>query len=292
MHDLQSDQGRQAADVSLHHLQTRTALHAGTSRPPLRGSIQDLVRLVGILTLAVTLTGIYAHTARAVPPQAGDVFITNHVMNGAGHVMGLDPKTSQTWMVASGGFLFNPVGIAVEADGHLVVTDMWDGKTGGAVIRIEPDSGKQTVLSKGGYLIAPFGIAVGSGGAIYVAETTQGGSVIRIDPQTGQQHALFKGDLLRSPHDIEVDPHGDVFVVDSPTTDSGIGGRVVALRTDGSQELLTHGGFLQMPRGLALDSTGRLMVVESIALTGALVDVDQINQTQTVLSNNGLLDRA
>jgi DNA-binding beta-propeller fold protein YncE len=58
-------------------------------------------------------------------------------------------------IVSEGGKLVNPVGVAVEPAGTVVVADRVSG-----IVRIDPSTGAQTVVATGGSLSGPIGVAV------------------------------------------------------------------------------------------------------------------------------------
>jgi hypothetical protein len=78
---------------------------------------------------------------------------------GCGGVIRLDPTTGSQTRVSSGGNLAGPRGIAVDADGLILVANTQALGNGG-VIRVDPVSGAQAPLSSGGHFVSPIGIAI------------------------------------------------------------------------------------------------------------------------------------
>jgi hypothetical protein len=79
-----------------------------------------------------------------------------------------------------------PRGLAVEADGHLVVVDLFDA----AVVRVDPVSGDRTIVAddtigRGPSLGGAEGIAVERSGQLVVAGGNQ--QVVRVDPRSGDR---------------------------------------------------------------------------------------------------------
>ena len=72
----------------------------------------------------------------------------------------VDPATGAQTTVSSGGSFVNPLGIAVEADGDILVADADAFGGHGGAIRVDPATGAQTTVSAGGSFVSPVGIAV------------------------------------------------------------------------------------------------------------------------------------
>jgi DNA-binding beta-propeller fold protein YncE len=90
----------------------------------------------------------------------------------------------------------DPRGLAVEADGNILIADpdAFDG--GGGVIRVNPETGTQTKVSSGNMFVAPLGVAVEADGNILVVDSeafSGNGGVIRVNPQTGTQTKVSSG---------------------------------------------------------------------------------------------------
>jgi len=110
-----------------------------------------------------------------------------------------DPATfACTALLGTGPSFGFPGGIAVEADGALVVVD--EGLTG-RVIRVNPvtgdrvlvsglDSETNTSLGSGPLLLFPADIAVAPDGALIVGDRTLG--VVQVDPLTGNRTILSR----------------------------------------------------------------------------------------------------
>jgi len=122
--------------------------------------------------------------------------------------------------------LLAPFGIAVEADGHLVVFD----GTLKSVIRVDAHTGNLTLVSGQGVgggppFIRPAGIAVEADGQLIVMDS--GGlffghpaAVVRVDPHTGNRTMVSDathggGPPFLNPVGIAVEADGQLIVVDS-----------------------------------------------------------------------------
>ncbi|GGT11715.1 SMP-30/gluconolactonase/LRE family protein [Nonomuraea spiralis] len=103
-----------------------------------------------------------------------------------------------------------PVGLAVEPDGQILVTDAVSTDGTGRLIRFNPTTGNKTVVSTGQFFRSPWGIAVEPTGSILVSDHEafgHKGGVIRVHPQTGEQTTVSAGGLLTSPLMITLVPH-------------------------------------------------------------------------------------
>jgi sugar lactone lactonase YvrE len=105
-----------------------------------------------------------------------------------GGVIRVDPVTGAQTTVSSGGLFSDPIGIAVEADGNILVADRFAGLGTppfffGGLIRVDPATGAQTTLSSlANDLTNPTAVAVEADGNI-IADTASG--LRRVDPVTG-----------------------------------------------------------------------------------------------------------
>ncbi len=122
-----------------------------------------------------------------------------------------------------------PVGVAIEADGNLVVTDY--GSTD-KVLRVNPDTGERTVLATnaspstdGENFASLDGVAIAPGGTIYVADSNAhdgGGGIFRVDPVSGERTMISNNDSpatgtvpdFENPSALAFDRNGDLLVAD------------------------------------------------------------------------------
>jgi len=158
-------------------------------------------------------------------------------------------------------------------DGTIVCTSVSDG----ALFRVDPASGacERIAVTGGG----PNGAALATDGGFVV---TQNGGLdfaavgLFDDPppyrpaQSGLQLVEPDGtvsyltpDVLRAPNDLVVAPDGTIFFTDPPPwplPDDPLG-RVWALRTDGSLDLVAEA--LWYPNGIGIEDDGTVVVVEN-----------------------------
>ncbi len=199
---------------------------------------------------------------------------------------GLAPGAAS--VVTSGGVLGNVYGVAVTANGDLILPDAYYSQ----VVRVNAQTGAQTVLASGGHLNTPDGVALAADGTIYVADSGfhGTGAIIRIDPTTGAQTVVTSGGLLVSPDDLAVAADGSLYVSDSGAY-GGHGAIFHINPTTGTLVLVTEGNGPLKPVGFAIASDGSLLVAYT-DLSGTNAEVDRVNPTtgvHSVLSSQGLL---
>ncbi|HEY3118436.1 MAG TPA: hypothetical protein VGK54_16965, partial [Chloroflexota bacterium] len=103
--------------------------------------------------------------------------------------------SGQVTVISQGGKLVNPHGVALDADGNIIVSD---GATG--VIRVKPD-GQQTVVASAG-TGAPVGagvdVRVDADGSYVVADGARG-ALVRVSPD-GTARLIYRGAPFSQPH--------------------------------------------------------------------------------------------
>ncbi|MBD0283210.1 MAG: PKD domain-containing protein [Thermoleophilaceae bacterium] len=207
-----------------------------------------------------------------------------------------------------GNLFVHPYDLAAEHDGSLVVVDMGrfasdDASPDGAVIRVDPTTGAQTAVSSGGELVDPAGVAVAPDGALYVLENVgrRGEpAVIRVDPHSGAQSTVAEGGELCYPFGIALEADGDILVTDYG--DHGVAGRPVVdcprdagclIRIDregGRQTVVSQGGLFGKPFGLAVESSGRILVANEVNALAAVMAIDPVTGAQAAVTPNDLRD--
>ena len=198
------------------------------------------------------------------------------------------------------------------ADETYVVDD--DAGTGGlgALFRVDPISGKRSLVSDfGDPAQGPLGddprdLAPEAAGTVLVIDLNAGtggfGALFRVDPASGDRSLVSdfgnraQGPLGAAPVGLVLEAGGTVLVID---IDSGTGFNGVLFRVDaitGNRSLAsdfgnaTQGPLVAAPRGLALESSGTVLVIDEDAGTnarGALYQVDAISGNRSQVSDFG-----
>ncbi|HEX5067842.1 MAG TPA: NHL repeat-containing protein [Myxococcota bacterium] len=158
-----------------------------------------------LILLFVLCAAVHAGHAASLAP--GDLVVGN--LSG-GQVLRVDATSGEVTVIASGGLLSRPIGVAVDGSGDLIVVD--NGVN--AVIRIDPDTGIQSLVSEAP--VNPVGVAIHPDGSILVSDDDYSepirSPIKRIDPLTGASSQFASGSNLFAPGGIAVAQNGDVFV--------------------------------------------------------------------------------
>jgi DNA-binding beta-propeller fold protein YncE len=237
-------------------------------------------------------------------------------------VFRVDPVSGVAVPIASGDLLDEPLGVAIAADGGILVAD----RRAHRVVRIDPATGVQTLVSDDADLTNPISIAIGGGGTIYVGNESPG-SIVAIDPLTGQATPLVPegtvgivdGLAFHDNHLIvatgslsqllsvslagEIEPisYDDLFgFVRNPivradgqlfvTNEGGVGQSAVLHvdPADGEQNVVASGGYLSGHnlQGIVLEPSGTLIVADNglgAPGDGGLIRVDPATGLQSIL---------
>jgi len=116
-----------------------------------------------------------------------------------GAIGGCNNNGGDSDSIGSGPGFVTPFGIAVEADGSLVVADFGLD----AVVRVDPVSGDRTIISddsigSGPGFEAPFGIAVEADGSLVVVDEGLH-AVVRVDPVSGDRTIISDDSIGSGP---------------------------------------------------------------------------------------------
>jgi hypothetical protein len=184
--------------------------------------------------LAIVLLGLLGPGAAVAAP--GDILVADpDAFGGTGGVIRVDPATGARTTVSANGApaggpdFAEPFGLALEADGDILVSDGGAFGSAGGVIRVDPVTGSRTTVSANG---APAGgpefrepgaVALEADGDILVADESAspfGGAVIRVDPATGARTTVSAngvppgGPDFTNPFGLALEADGDILVTD------------------------------------------------------------------------------
>jgi Ca2+-binding RTX toxin-like protein len=135
-----------------------------------------------------------------------------------GAIIAVDPSTGAKRLITNNDTsqaqtFSNPLGIAVETPGTLLVANTAADPNTDGVILVNRSSGQQYALSTEGLFVAPTGIAMDLDGRALVADSAAfggGGGVIRVEPTTGAKSTVTGNP--NSPGALLVDPSGIMVV--------------------------------------------------------------------------------
>ncbi len=202
---------------------------------------------------------------------------------------------------------FEPLGVAVEASGNILVIDRSAGTNSqGALFRIDPTTGERSLLSDFGegdnQGSNPFGVAVETSGNILVVDPSVGtggqGALFRVDPITGKRTVLsdfgFGDNQGVAPVGVAVEASGNILVIDR-TGSTGQGALFRVNPITGERTLLSDFGVGanqgDNPLGVAVEASGNILVIDQSAGTdtkGTLFRVDPTTGERTILSEFGV----
>jgi sugar lactone lactonase YvrE len=266
---------------------------------------------------ATSTDGFATWTAQVVLPVGASPVVVS-TEDAAGHTA---PRAA-TALVTVGEPLLNPVGMAVEATGTLVVADMGIflgvldnsaplfkyAHTG--LVRVDLGRGTQVAVFREGAVNAPIlsfplAVAVEARGTLAVgdfepAHTTlgccQGGGVTRVDPVSGARSVLCS---LTGPIALAVEAAGTLVVL---AKGEGFDTSLKVLRIDpvsghttvvsgattiafGPPLMITGSGpALVNPTAIAVEAAGTLVVVD----TGRMLRIDPVSGDRVLVSGDGL----
>jgi|GEM_PF-3947734 len=244
-----------------------------------------------VVVLVALMFGPTQATITTSSLTPGDIFVTDDAFPA---VLKIDPVSGTQTVVASGGDLVLPLGIAIGPDGNLYIADDDAFGGDGAVFRINPDTGTMETVSAGNLFVDPTGLTFDADGMILIADEAGSGAVIRVDPATGDQTLVSDDDLMEEPDGLVVDFDGNILVADA---DAAAGGNGAIIRIDpltGNQELVSSGGNLVNPTGIALEADGTIVVADwglrpSAEADGRVLRINPTTGVQTVVAMGGNL---
>jgi streptogramin lyase len=258
--------------------------------------------------VALACLGAVPAAAQGAP---GDIAIADegNWFGSSGRVLRL-PSGGAASLLTGGAPLSDPWGVAVAADGALLVVD----EGAEAVFSIAPTGALETIVGGGG-LQDPVGIALAPDGAAYVSDR-QRDEVLRLNLSTG---ALSHVADLRNAAGLAMDKAGKLLVTDGAALrriDPGTGAtttvtalteaRDVAVQQDGTlyvagdaqvvrvdpatgaKSVLATGPPLSDPRALDIEPDGDLVVADGRYAGGSVIHVDRETGAKSVLASGGL----
>jgi streptogramin lyase len=273
------------------------------------------VALISIIFTFLLLAGV---TVNILPVQSqtnpGDILVIDYDAGtgGLGALFLVNPTTGARTLLSDFGVGpnqgVNPIGVAVEASGNILVID-GDAGTGslGALFRVNPISGERTLLSDFGVGpnqgFDPVGVAVEASGNILVIDQNAGtgslGALFRVNPISGERTLLSDFGVGPNqgfnPVGVAVEASGNILVIDR---DAGTGFQGALFRINpvtGERTLISDfgvgGNQGDLPYGVAVEASGNILVIDPGAGTGslgALFRVDPVTGVRTLLSDFGV----
>jgi len=207
--------------------------------------------------IAIAAAMLLASAAAGEALEPDDILVTDFL---AHKLYAIHPETGVPTELASAGFLLNPVGVAVRADGFAFLTNIGSQ----LFVRIDPAAISPTPVQ---VAISAFanarGIVIDPSGDAFVSSPNTG-EIIRVDTVTGTGSPASASGVIPFPTGLVREASGDLVVADSST----LGSRILRIHPqDGVQTLLSSAGSFLVLRDIEIDPTaaGSFLVVDSSA---------------------------
>lgn len=233
------------------------------------------LQIVSALFLAASLT--LAKGVSGASVKSGDIIVADPFASGGRSILGIDSATGEQRIISTGGLLGSPMGVVVDANGAIFVTDY----NLPGVIRVDSETGEQTVVSLGGSFSLPIGIAIAPTGRLFVADIATH-AVIEVNPTNGDQRVISAGGSINSPWGVAVATNGSIYVVERYAKS--------VIKIDpvtGAQETIITSATFALPLGVAVEANGNILVVDGDAR--AIFRVDPSSGTLTTVTPVGRL---
>jgi DNA-binding beta-propeller fold protein YncE len=207
--------------------------------------------------------------------QPGDIIFVDlgNAIEG-GFVVKVDPNTGEKTVLSSGGLLQNPFGVAVAADGQLIVSDS------GRLIGIDSETSSQSIIvdNPGGHLGQPYGLIVEHPGSLIVANLKE---VLRVNFSSNRIQTICTGGNLLYPLDVARTSRNELLVLNMAFPP-----QIIRVGPNGEQSVLTQGGLLKAPQAMAI--LNDKIYVTDVATAdgnfgvGRIIEIDAQSGTQTI----------
>jgi streptogramin lyase len=178
-------------------------------------------------------TSLWASPQQLAARPTGDAVVCDEVGDA---ILEIDPGSGAQTILSNGGLLSSCVGVALEANGDALVSDLANG-----LLRVAAGAGAQTQIPVSPALDDPRGLALEDAGHVVVVDSVLD-AVYRVALASGTRTTVSSGQNLVDARGIAVEPNGKLVVTESSPPRVL---RVDPLAAAGSnQTVLASGGFL------------------------------------------------
>lgn len=228
-------------------------------------------RLLTTVALALTILLLVGPTSAAQFDQCEIV-----VADSWGTIYLFSPRTGDRVIISQWGELDRPYKMIRDRKGNILVSD-----TGTlSIVLINSATREQTVIAKAPQLLGvPLGLDVDEHNRLFVVN---GVKLLSIDLDSHEIETVAEGGFLQAPLDVVVAPGGVLIIADA------LAGIIRIDPVTRQQTLISRGGFLRTPLGLALDNNNRTLYVAD-AGGSCVVAIDLHDNSQRMVSQGGLL---
>jgi hypothetical protein len=192
---------------------------------------------------------------------------------------------------------YEPVSLAVENSGTLIVANDFNKE----IIRVDPKTGNRSLISdvnngSGPLFISPEHVVVEESGNILVVDDTFPDTVFRIDSISGDRIIISddntgSGDNFFTVIDIDLETGDNLFLLDLNLI-SNLGSVFRLNTTTGERTIISNenigsGPMLVDPKGITVDSFGRIFVAcEDFDSTAIIYEVDILTGDRFIISDS------
>jgi Ca2+-binding RTX toxin-like protein len=172
---------------------------------------------------AISQTALFVNPFGIAIERSGTILVADPdspapVSGTTGAIIAVDPGTGAQKLITDNDnsqtdLFADPLGVAIETPGTLLVANRAGDPTANGVILVNRSSGQQYGLAIDGGFVAPSGITMDLDGRALVADSAAfggGGGLIRVDPNSGVQSTVSGNPT--SPDALFVDPQGLMVV--------------------------------------------------------------------------------
>lgn len=242
-------------------------------------------KLIPLLSMLLVVAAVVFAPGGASAVELGDILVTDQ---GASSVFIVDPSSGAQSVLTSGGYLSDPVAVAVNTTMDVFVVEGDRFGVGSKIVRVDAATGTQTQLSAGGKLLDPNDIAIQASGFLLIADFSGPwglGGIIRIDPSTGAQQTFFSA-TSEDPFYLALEASGDIVF----TNRNAFASTVYRLPSTGTTPTALNND-VGLAQGIAVESDGNILVVDAGAFGAPahVFRVDPVSGDRTTVSTAGLL---
>jgi len=192
----------------------------------------------------------------AIAPDGNYYVVDPAALDGNGALFKVNATTGAQTVISQDQFFHNPRGIALDANGNVLVADEHTaGGGGGRVELVDPSTGAQTLICPQGDFFTPLGVTSLNGQVIVGDENAYNnasGGIVRCDPTTGAESQITTLGYLHATSGVTI-KDGQIVVAsqDGFSGDGSYGdpdGGVLSVDpTSGAQTVISSGQFFNDP---------------------------------------------
>ncbi len=229
--------------------------------------------------LSTSATATATINIRPTAARFGNLLISEQSMPA---ILLVNLSNDDVGIISHGGLLNQPSFLASEPGGTILVAQL-----SGGVLRIDPATGIQTVVISNSSVPFAVGLAREAGGTLLV-DSLGGGTVNRFTTNGTLVTNISIGNPS-APAGVAVATNGQIFAANAAFFASGTTNAIVQIDPATlAQTVLSSGGLLSSPVGVAVEPSGNLLVTEP--MSNALTRITVPGGAQSNLTSGGTLN--